>query len=81
MVCQSAQFTRSQRPTVYGLTVSGTAQAEPSLLQKLPVQVAPASQDTLLQLTAVSAALAAWSLAQVVLQHCVILRLFGSLAM
>lgn len=40
-------------------------QAEPSLLQKLPVQVAPASQDTLLQLTAVSAALAAWSLAQV----------------
>ena len=42
-----------------------TLQAEPSLLQKLLVQVAPASQDTLLQLTAVSAALAAWSLAQV----------------
>ncbi|KAK9836137.1 hypothetical protein WJX81_004315 [Elliptochloris bilobata] len=38
--------------------------AEPGLLQRLPVQVSPASQDTLLQLTGVSAALAAWSLAQ-----------------
>ena len=40
-------------------------QAEPSLLQRLPVQVSPASQDTLLQLSAVSAVLAIWSLAQV----------------
>ena len=41
------------------------AQAGPGLLQRLPVQVSRANQDTLLQLTGVSAALALWSLAQV----------------